>query len=62
MNLENIKKAALILAALYLCLRILGLIIPAVLSVIGFFIKIVFWAAIILFGYAVIATILEKKE
>ena len=62
MNLDTIKKAALVLAAVWVILRVLGLIIPAILSVLGLFIKIVFWAAIALFAWAVISTLLEHKK
>ena len=62
MNIETVKKAALILAAVWLCMRVLGLIVPAILGVIGLLIKIVFWAAIALFAWAVIDTVLENKK
>ena len=62
MNLETIKKAALVLAAVWVVLRVLGWIIPAVLSVLGLVIKIIFWAAIALFVWAVAATIMENKK
>ena len=62
MNLDTIKKAALVLAAVWVALRVLGWIIPAVLSVLGLVIKIVFWAAIALFVWAVVVTILENKK
>ena len=61
MNMENIKKAALILAVIYLGLRIIGMLVPAVLSVLGLVLKIIFWAAVILFAYAFISSLLSKK-
>ena len=62
MNMENIKKAALILFVIYLGLRIIGMLVPAVLSVIGTILKIVFWAAVILFAYSFIASLLSRKK
>lgn len=62
MNLETLKKIAICLVILYFGLKILSMLVPALLSVLGFVLKLAFWAMIIIVILYVIGYFVEKKK
>lgn len=62
MNLETLKKIALCAVIVYFGLKIVSVLVPALLSVLGLVLKIAFWAMIIIVILYCVGYYLERNK
>lgn len=62
MSLDTLKKIAIGMVIIYFGLKVLSMIVPALLSVLGLIIKIAFWLMIIVIILYLIGYILERNK